>query len=57
MGRIIRETERHRKDRTWNVKAVEMKRAAKVPTTNAAESTPERIPNADTRSVPGMMSA
>lgn len=57
MGRTTRETERHGKDRTWNVKAVEMKRAAKVPKTNAAENTPERIPNADTRSVPGTLSA
>jgi hypothetical protein len=32
---------------TWNVKAVERKRAAKVPQTSAAVVMPDRIPNTD----------
>lgn len=43
--------------RTWNVEAVERKRAAKVAHTNAPELTPDRIPNADARSLSDILSA
>lgn len=42
---------------TWNVKAVDRKRAANVPPTNDADPTPASIPNADVRFPSGTLSA